>query len=261
MYPAQTTSSTPSLREPVGHRGVALSRSRDPRARRRAVRHAGLRRRARARGAAATLRGDRDDRQPRVEQRLEVRPRAGDEDADHSAKTTPSTPASTRPIDRERRPSAAVARPARPRNADPEVEDAALLLLGRRLGRRARRRRPDAPTPPGRSRAPRPVGQHPRRGCRRSRRRSRARAHGRRSCSRSRGRPRGRAASARAGGRRRTAPSPISAPHEREAVRVQARRRQAEHDVARPRRASRRSAVRAATSPTHVPAKSSSPSR
>ncbi len=39
-----------------------------------------------------------DDRQLCVEQGLEIRPRARDENADQSAKATPSTPASTRPI-------------------------------------------------------------------------------------------------------------------------------------------------------------------
>ena len=48
---------------------------------------------------------------------------------------------------------------------------------------------------------------------------------------------------------------------EREAVRVQARGGQPEHDVAAARSATRRSAPLARTSPTHVPAKSSSPSR
>ena len=52
------------------------------------------------RAHAGDVRRDGRDRQPVVDQGLEVRARAGDEDADHlvGAKTTPSIPASTRPI-------------------------------------------------------------------------------------------------------------------------------------------------------------------
>ena len=84
-------------REPAGHRQIALLARRVILEPEDCVRHA---------RALGTLQGERpgdvachrDDGQPAVEQRLEVRPRARDEDADQSEKETPATPASTRPM-------------------------------------------------------------------------------------------------------------------------------------------------------------------
>ena len=77
---------------------------------------------------AGAIRGDGDDRQVRIDQRLQVRPFAADENADHAAHSTPSI-AALDPADHE-----VVARDVGGRDhgavADPDVEDAAQLVLG-----------------------------------------------------------------------------------------------------------------------------------
>ena len=190
---------------------------------------------ASARPSARTpgaVRRDGDDRKARVDQRLEVRPLAADEHADHaSLHATPSTPASSRPmttsagLDVGGRHDGAV--------ADPDVEDAAQLVLGHAvLGEPGEDRRPlprrrgrsTAPTPSGRTRArfpaiPPPVT------CASARTSARARsdadvvevAAGR--------------GQQQVGVERVVADDP---PHEREAVRVDPRGRQPDDDVAVP---------------------------
>ena len=144
--------------QPVGHRGVAL----------RAV---GVRRRARTRLSARRVRArarrvvpvarDGDDGQPRVEQRLQVRAGAADEDADHAV----SVPITSAPSGGSRHDGA---------HADAEVEDAArFVLLDALLGEPVEHRRA-LPRVPVDLRV-HAVGEDARRGCRGCRRRSRAR--------------------------------------------------------------------------------------
>ena len=117
--------------------------------------------------------------------------------------------------------------------ADPEVEDAALLLLVHALLVEPARTPAAAPTHAGSIRAPSPSGST------RARfpgdaaaRDVRERADVGRRPQRAARRP-GRAASVRAGDPRRSRRRRSSAAHEREAVRVQPGRREPEHDVAR----------------------------
>ena len=114
--------------EPLRERDVALLAARVVR---RAAKTAVAMFAASARSSARTpalVRGDRGDRQPRVEQRLEVRPLAADEHADHAIRPITRSPGSASRDD-----SAA---------ADAEVEDAAQLVLLDVAGEPVEDRRP-----------------------------------------------------------------------------------------------------------------------
>ena len=188
MYPAQTTSSTPSLGEPVGHRVVALGarpRSRRARRRRSARGLVGALERARRRatfeataitGSPASSSAWRFVPSP-IPGRRSPFPRAG-----LRVRTHPQPPSCTKrhvPATDGRMHSSTVSPRRRLRRrldrpitgtpacasgrddravADPEVEDAALLLLGDALRRRASANTGGRSHAAGSIRAPSPSG-------------------------------------------------------------------------------------------------------
>ena len=118
------------LAEPVGHRRVALLARGVVGKLERPGGHSG-RSRALERGRLRDVRRDGDDRQVGVEERLQVRAASRDEDADHasSVHTTPPGPFLDLPDERVPGVRGVGARNDRA-VADPEVEHPPLLLLG-----------------------------------------------------------------------------------------------------------------------------------
>ena len=224
MYPASTTSSTPRSSSQV-----AITRSRSSRESWQSSANVAVGMPAAGpleRARVLPVRRHRPDRQPGVDQRLEVRPLAADEHADHSI----------RPITRRPAASGTTAQ-----YADPEVEDPPQLVLRHVPGQPLEHRRALPRVPVDHAAAP--SGHHAREVALDSASRHVGeRAHVRVAAQR-RARPPDRGASARAD-RRRRSPRP-RAPAGRARTRSRARRptRSRRRDR-RPRPATRRSAPR-----------------
>ena len=112
------------------------------------------------RARARDVRGDRRDREVLVDQRLQVGAAARDEDADHdaSAQTTPSIALLELPDHGEAGPLSGVRGRHDRAEADAEVEDAALLVLGDAALVQPGEDRRAAPSSSGSIRAPSPPG-------------------------------------------------------------------------------------------------------